>query len=150
MTTINERAIRQLYYFAEAKTEDLKAFADCYRDDGEFMDMSSGTVYRGKKEVPKTVSTFSKAFPDMHREIHDLNVIGDVVYVELMLQGTHNGPLVLPIGTILPTGRKMNATCFDVFRLIDGKVKLFTCYVETSMIFAQLGVLMHLEAALTH
>ena len=150
MATNNEQAIRHLYYVAEAKTEDLKAFADCYTEDGEFIDMSSGTTYRGKAEVPKTVAIFSKAFPDMHREIHHLNVVGDIVFVELTLQGTHKGPLVLPIGTILATGKTMNAPCCDIFRLVNGKVKLFTCYVEASMVFAQLGVFMNLQAALTH
>jgi ketosteroid isomerase-like protein len=150
MATNNEQAIRHLYYVAEAKTEDLKAFAECYTEDGEFIDMSSGATYRGKSEVWKTVAIFSKAFPDMHRDIHHLSVVGDIVFVELTLQGTHKGPLELPIGTILATGKKMNAPCCDIFRLVNGKVKLFTCYVEASMVFAQLGVFMNLQAALTH
>ena len=112
--------------------------------------MSSGTTFRGPNELWKTVAVFSKAFPDMHREIHNLHVLGDIVFVELTLQGTHKGPLELPIGTIPATGKKMNAPCCDVFRLSNGKVKLFNCYVETSAIFAQLGVLSSLQAALTH
>ena len=76
-------------------------------------------------------------------------MVGDSVYVELTLHGTHKGPLELPIGTILPTGETMSAPCFDVFRLEDGKVKLFNCYVESTVMFAQLGVLSNLQAALT-
>ena len=147
---LNEKAIRHLYYVAEAATEDLPAFIDCYTPDGKFVDMSSGTEYQGPNEVGKTVTIFSTAFPDMHRELHELFMVGDAVIVELHLQGTHNGPLVLPIGTIQPTGKTMNAPCCDIFRLVDGKVRLFNCYVEASIIFAQLGVLSNLEAALTH
>jgi predicted ester cyclase len=88
-----------------------------------------------------------EAVPDMHREIHDLHVLGDIVFVELMLQGTHKGPLELPIGTIPPTGKTMNAPCCDIFRLAEGKVELFNCYNEVSVIFAQLGVLSNLQAA---
>jgi ketosteroid isomerase-like protein len=148
MTTTNEQAIRHLYHVAEAKYEDLKAFVACYTEDGEFVDMSSGTTFRGPNELWKTVAVFSKAFPDMHREIHHLHVVSDIVFVELTLQGTHKGPLELPIGTIPPTGKTMNAPCCDIFRLVNGKVKLFNCYVESSVIFAQLGVLSNLQAAL--
>jgi ketosteroid isomerase-like protein len=146
----NEQAIQHLYHVAEAKTEDLKAFVNCFTEDGEIVDMSSGTTFRGRNEVWKTVAIFSKAFPDMHRELHKVFVAGDVVIVELKLQGTHKGPLELPVGTILPTGKKMDAACCDIFYLVDGKVRLFNCYVEGSIIFAQLGVLFNLQAALTH
>lgn len=148
MASTNEQAIRHLYHVAEAATEDLKAFALCYTEDGQFVDMSSGFSLRGRDQVWKIVSTFSKAFPDMHREIHRLDVVGDSVFVELTLHGTHKGPLELPIGTIPPTGKTMSAPCFDVFRLKDDKVTLFHCYVEASMMFAQLGVLSNLQAAL--
>jgi hypothetical protein len=34
----------------------------------------------------------------MHRELYELHVIGDVVVVELSLNGTHDGALPLPAG----------------------------------------------------
>src|SRR6266851_4046170 len=37
-----------------------------------------------------------------------------------------------------------------VFQLEDGKIKRFDCYPEGSIIFAQLGVLNNLDAALSH
>jgi hypothetical protein len=58
----------------------------------------------------------SYAFPDMHRELHAFYVIGDTAVVELALQGTHKGPLELPIGIIQPTGKKMTpraVMCFS-------------------------------------
>jgi hypothetical protein len=42
----------------------------------------------------------------------------------------------------------MDAPCCDVFELEDGKIKRFDCYPEGSVIFAQLGVLNNLDAAL--
>jgi hypothetical protein len=44
----------------------------------------------------------------------------------------------------------MDAPCCGLFELEDGKIKRFGCYPEGSIIFAQLGVLTNLEAALTH
>jgi hypothetical protein len=45
---------------------------------------------------------------------------------------------------------EMDAPCCDVFELEDGKIKRFDCYPEGSIIFAQLGVLNDLDAALSH
>jgi hypothetical protein len=74
---------------------------------------------------------------------------GNVVVVQLALQGTHDGPLQLPFGELPATGKHMDAPCCDVFELEDGKIKRFDCYPEGSIIFAQLGVLNNLDAALS-
>ena len=84
----------------------------------------------------------------MHRELYDVYVSGDVVIVELALQGTHDGPLGLPQGTLPPTGNRMDAPCCDVFRLKDGRIQLFDCYPSGTVILGQLGVLGNLGAVL--
>jgi hypothetical protein len=54
----------------------------------------------------------------MHRELYELYVSSnDVVAVQLALQGTHEGPLELPMGTIPATGNRMDVPCGDVFQL---------------------------------
>jgi hypothetical protein len=73
--------------------------------------------------------------------------VGTVV-VELALQGTHKGPLELPIGVIPPTGRKMNAPCCDVFQMTNGKITSFNCDPSGTVVLTQLGVLQKLEAVL--
>ena len=85
---------------------------------------------------------------DRHRELYRIYSDGNVVVVQLALQGTHDGPLQLPFGELPATGKHMDAPCCDVFELEDGKIKRFDCYPEGSVIFAQLGVLNNLDAAL--
>jgi len=46
------------------------------------------------------VEIYATAFPEMHRELYRFFSIGDIVVAELALQGTHKGPLQLPLGTI--------------------------------------------------
>jgi ketosteroid isomerase-like protein len=77
----------------------------------------------------------------MHRELYRFFVVGDTVIVELALQGTQNGPLEFPSGTIPPTGKRMNAPCCDVFRLKNGKIQSFNYYPSGTVILTQLGVL---------
>jgi SnoaL-like polyketide cyclase len=109
--TASEAAIRRAYQVAEDK--DVAAWVSCFTEAGTFTDESIGVTYRGPKELGRTVEIYATAFPDMHRELYSFYVVGDTVVVALALQGTHKGPLELPIGVVPPTGKKMNAPCFS-------------------------------------
>ena len=87
----------------------------------------------------------------MHREIYRMYDSGNnIVVVQLALQGTHLGPLNLPMGTIPATGKRMNAPCCDVFELSGDKIKRFNCYPSGSVVLTQLGVIHNLDAVLQH
>jgi predicted ester cyclase len=144
----NKEIIRRLYKLAEVK--DVQGFVNAFTPDGTFTDESIEVVYRGQ-DIAKTVEIYAAAFPDMHRELYQMYSVGDnIVVVELALQGTHLGPLTLPLGTIPPTGKKMNAPCCDVFEISGDKVKRFDCYPSGSVVLTQLGVIRNLDAALKH
>jgi ketosteroid isomerase-like protein len=145
----NEQIIRRLYELAEKV--DLKAFVDCFTPDGTFTDMSINVTYKGAEGplgLPATVANYAKAFPDMHREIFQMWALGDTVFVELALQGTHKGPLKMAEGFIPATGKRMDTPCFDVFQLVNGKVKSFHCYPSGTVVLSQLGVFGNLDAAI--
>jgi ketosteroid isomerase-like protein len=145
----NEQVVRKLYELAEVN--DYPGFVACFTEDGTFTDMSLGVTYRGPEELPTPGVVMAAAFPDMHRELYDLYLSGDdMVVVQLALQGTHEGPLEYPFGTIPATGKRMDAPCCDVFQLVDGKIQRFDCYPSGTVILSQLGVLTDLEAVLTH
>jgi ketosteroid isomerase-like protein len=143
----NEKLIRSVY--AVAETKDSKAFADLFTNDGYFYDVSAGIKYYGN-DIGKTVDIYAKAFPDMHRELIEFYVNDDenLVVVELTLNGTQQGPLELPVGTIPPTDKTMITPCCDVFHIVNGKVKSFHCYTAGTIMLGQLGVLGNLGAAL--
>jgi hypothetical protein len=142
--TTNEEIIRRLYQVAEVK--DVPTFIKLFTDDGYFYDVSAGQKYYGK-DIGKTVDIYALAFPDMHRELYNLYTSGDVVVVELSLNGTHKGPLALPAGTIPATGKEIHAPCCDVFHLVDGLVKSFHCYTAATILLGQIGVLGNLGAS---
>ena len=78
----------------------------------------------------------------------DLSHPGNPQSSQLAAQGTHPGPLHLPQGMLPPTGKRMDAPCCDVFRIVNGKIQSFNCYPSGTVIFAQLGVLSNIEAAI--
>ena len=143
----NEKLIRSVY--AVAETKDSKGFTNLFTKDGYFYDVSAGVKYYGN-DIGKTVDIYAKAFPDMHRELIEFYVKDEenLVVVELTLNGTHKGPLELPVGTIPATGKVMQTPCCDVFHIENGKVKSFHCYTAGTIMFGQLGVLGNLSAAL--
>jgi ketosteroid isomerase-like protein len=145
----NEQVIRTLYSLAEGNSKDTSKFVSQFTDDGYFYDVSAGKKYFGP-DIGVTVDVYAAAFPDMHRELYSLRSFADHVLVELSLNGTHKGDLVIPAGTIAPTGKVMRAPCCDVFRVKDGKVFSFHCYVAVPILLEQLGIFMNLQAALKH
>jgi ketosteroid isomerase-like protein len=147
--TRNEQVVRTLYSLAEGNAKNTSGFVSQFTDDGYFYDVGAGKKYFGA-EIGLTVDVYAAAFPDMHRELYSLRTFGDHVLVELSLNGTHKGGLVLPAGTIAPTGKEIHAPCCDVFRVKDGKVFSFHCYVAVPILLEQLGVFMNLQAALKH
>lgn len=142
----NEQIIRKAYQIAEDK--DIQGWVAAFTEDGTFTDESVGAVYRGPDQLGHVVEMFATVFPDIHRELYQMYSTGDIVVVQLALQGTHLGPLSLPAGTIAATGNRMDAPCCDVFELVDGKIKRFDCYPSAVVILSQLGVIGNLEAAL--
>ncbi len=135
----NEKLIRELYHLAEATSKDTARFVSLFADGGYFYDVSSGKKYYGP-DIGVTVDVYAAAFPDMHRELYSLYVYENVVIVELSLNGTHKGDLVTPAGTIPATGKEIHAPCCDVFRVENGKVTSFHCYLAATIIQAQLGL----------
>lgn len=134
----NETIVRNAYGRAEVK--DIPGWDNAFTQDGTFTDMSTGITYRGET-LGDLVEIYATAFSDMHRELYRFYLSNDVVVVQLALQGTHDGPLVLPTGTIPSTGRRMDAPCCDVFELVNNKIKRFDCYPSGTVIMAQLGLL---------
>jgi ketosteroid isomerase-like protein len=126
----NVAAVRNAYAVAERK--DLEGWIDLFTPDGVFVDNSVGATYRGRG-LADPVRNYGTAFSNMHRELYRIYVDGNVVLVQLALQGIHDGPLQLPFGELSATGKQMDAPCCDVFELEDGKIKRFDCYPEGSI-----------------
>ena len=148
MALDSEQIVRQAYKIAEDM--DMAAWVAAFTEDGTFTDESIGVTWKGPAELPVQVENYHRAFPDMRRELHHVYVSGNIVVVQLALQGTHLGPLKMPAGTLPPTGKRMDAPCCDVFELEFGQIKRFDCYPEGSVILTQLGVIGNLSAALEH
>jgi ketosteroid isomerase-like protein len=143
MTTDTEALVRRAYQLAEGDVLDAKGFIDLFAEDGVFTGVG-GTAgeesYRGG-QLGDVVVWMGKLLPDVHRELHRVNVLGDVVAIEVSIQGTFLGPFETPAGVIQPTGARVDIPTADFWYVRDGKIKEFRCHLGFATFFAQIGVL---------
>jgi ketosteroid isomerase-like protein len=140
MTHDNEAIVRHAYHTAEGNVLDVAGFVGSFAEDGVFNDVVGQESYRGE-QLGEVVLRMGKLLPDVHRELHRVTALGDVVAVELSIQGTFRGPLETPAGIVQPTGAKIDVPTADFWYLRDGKIETFNCYVGYSTMFAQMGLL---------
>jgi ketosteroid isomerase-like protein len=149
MTTDAEALVRRAYHLAEGDVLDAQGFVDLFAQDGVFNGIGGVTgqeSYRGQ-EVAGLVVWLGKLLPDIHREFHRFNVLGDVVAIELSIQGTFLGPLETPNGVVQPTGAKLDIPTADFWYVRDGKIQVFDCHIGMTTMFAQMGVLPDFKSA---
>ncbi|OKJ13922.1 nuclear transport factor 2 family protein [Kitasatospora sp. CB01950] len=148
MTTDTEAVVRAAYHAAEGPVLDVQGFIDLFAADGVFNNVVAGESYRGAHLGDQVVFMGALA-PDIHRELHRLHVMGDVVAVELTIEGTVTGPFETPAGTVHAGGARLSIPTADFWYVEGGKVKEFNCYVGVSVMLAQLGVHPDFASAVT-
>ena len=146
----NEAIVRHAYHTAEGSVLDIAGFVGSFAEDGVINLGHSGRgdhrqaggqqTYRGE-QLGELVLSVVRQFPDVHRELHRVTVLGDTVAVEVSIQGTFLGPLETPAGIVQPTGAKVDVPTADFWYLRDGKIEMFNCYVMVNTMLAQIGVM---------
>ncbi|MFI2486809.1 ester cyclase [Promicromonospora kroppenstedtii] len=138
MTTKSEEIVREAYRLAEGDVLDGPGFRALFTEDGTFNDVPNGLTFRGD-QIPQALAGLASAFPDIHRELAGVHAMGDVVAVELRIQGTHRGGFPTSAGEIPPTGRRIDVPTADLWYLRAGKIETFNCYNAANVWLAQLG-----------
>jgi hypothetical protein len=135
----NLAVVLNAYYVAQGATLDVDAFINDFTKTGIFNDEVAGKSYTGTA-LGSVVIGMADVFPDVHRDLKTITVSGDVVSIELSIDGTFEGPLQTPAGTLKPNGAKIDAPTADFWYLHDGKVQKFDCFVGYTDMYAQMGV----------
>ncbi|GAB7040179.1 MULTISPECIES: ester cyclase [Catenuloplanes] len=143
----SEEVVREAYRLAEGDVLDGDGFRALFAEDGTFNDVPNAQTFRGE-QIPQALAGLASVFPDIHRELLDVHVLGDVVAVELRIQGTHLGAFPTPIGDIRPTGNRIDVPAADLWYLRAGKVVKFNCYNAANVLLAQIGAAPDFRAAI--
>ena len=139
----NLAVVLQAYHDGEGASLDPQGFRDLFAEDGVLNgigDVEGQTSLRGA-QLSGLITFLAQFLPDIHRELKEITVSGDVVSIELSIQGTFLGPFQTPAGVIQSTGAKIDFPTADFWYLRDGKVEVFDCHIAFTTLFAQLGIL---------
>lgn len=133
-----ERVVRSFY--DAFNSHQLDRAAALIADDGEWLDVPSGTVYRGPSGYLDFDRGFITPLPDARVEILNVVAAGDTVVTEFLGRGTHDGPFVGPNGaTIAPTGNKVELAMIEIMQIRDGKISRARSYYDAMSLLRQLG-----------
>ncbi len=136
--TSNAEVVREAYRLVEGSVLDGEGFLALFAEGGTFNDVPNSLTFSGE-QIPQALAGLAGAFPDIHREVLQMHVAGDVVAVELRIQGTHLGGFPTPVGEIPPTGRRIDVPAADLWYLREGRIETFNCYNAANVWLAQLG-----------
>src|SRR6266508_3047052 len=139
----NLAVVLRAYHDGEGDSLDPQGFRDLFAEDGVLNGIGGvedQTSLRGT-QLSGLIVFLSKFLPDVHRELHRVNVLGDVVAIEVSIRGSFLGPFETPAGVIQPTWAKVDFPTADFWYLRNGKVEVFDCHIAFTTLFAQLGIL---------
>src|SRR6202044_1702154 len=109
-------------------------------EDCEVTAIPFNQTLRGRPGLRQWNELWTGAFPDARVEITGLVATDNAVVVEFTGRGTQTGPLVGPLGTIPPTGKKAEFQLCDVLEVQDGAVRRVRSYFDVATLMRQLGV----------
>ena len=95
-----------------------------------------------ERQVAKEYNAvFLVACPDLHFEVQRTIANGEVMVYQWLASGTQTGPLVLPTGTIPPSGRHAIIPGVLITTIKQGKIVREETYWNQVELLAQLGIM---------
>jgi steroid delta-isomerase-like uncharacterized protein len=118
---------------------DLEGFLKNQQPDVEFR-IPGGITLLGREAVGQYIQLMWTAFPDVTLSFGDQVLGDDSAATEVVMSGTHTGPLNTPNGTIPPTGRSINLRSLSILRFEDGRIASERNYFDQFDMLKQLGL----------
>ena len=93
------------------------------------------------KDATAFAMTWLKAFPDGKMKVRSEILSGPWIVQEILMEGTHTGPLDGPMGSIPATGRKVAGYGVQLLRIEAGKIAEARIYFDQLDQMNQLGLI---------
>jgi steroid delta-isomerase-like uncharacterized protein len=125
-------------------THDLDGLAKVYASDAVAYDPMYPEPLRGREAIKKDSADFFRAFPDLRFEISNIIEKDDGLGAgEVLMTGTHTGPLATPTGgEVPPTNKRIELKGAAFVRLNgSGEIVEERRYYDVGTILRQLGVI---------
>jgi len=94
---------------------------------------------QGADQLVQAYQGWKQALPDGKGKIKNAFASGNQVTIEVTWEGTHNGPLVGPGGTIRPSGKSISVPGAQVITFQGDKIKELRQYFDLLTLLQQIG-----------
>ena len=119
---------------------DPVAMANLYAEDAVVFE--AGEVIRGRKAIQEYLESMVMAFPDFKIEFLTVIPSGNHIAFEMLVRGTHTGPMRTPEGEIPPSGKKVEFKAVWIGRISpEGLIEEDRSYYDTAEFMRQLGLM---------
>jgi steroid delta-isomerase-like uncharacterized protein len=135
---------QQLEAFGKGDWATYKSFIT---DDTVYDEEATQRIATGPDEIVQVAQGWKAAFPDGRGTIKNIVATGDAVVAEIVWEGTHKGTLQGPMGTLPPTGRRVNVAAVQVVRFDNGKIRELRHYFDLLTLLSQIGAAPRAAAA---
>lgn len=143
MSVESNKAVVRRAYEEGMNTRSMGVVEECFTPD--YVAHFPGVApIRGRDALEALLAAFFEAFPDIVFRVDDLIGEGDRVVARWSADATHSGVFRgFPPRTrgVEPTGRKVNFSATDIYRMVDGKIAEEWNTLEQLDVLHQLGVL---------
>ncbi len=129
------RRVYQL--FSEDKFDQV---LDLVQEDVEAVIVPFGMTFNGRSGFIDFMKGWKNAFPDLVIQVSNQVATDDQVVSEITAKGTHNGPLQTPTGAVPPTGRPVDFTVCEVWKVKNGRMAALRNYQDAASLMRQLGL----------
>ena len=137
MATREQDTVNRMYEALNA--HDAEALARFYSDDCEVI--APPGELRGREAVRALAQTYWNAFSDLKWRTIDQHASGDTVVTEEILEGTHDGALVLPEVAMPASGRHLSTRVCEVARVRGDEIVSLHLYWDNVAFLGAVGAL---------
>ena len=137
MGTTEQDVVNRMY--EALNNHDPAELSRYYSDDCEIV--APPGELRGRDAVCALAETYWNAFSDLKWRTVGQYASGDVVVTEEILDGTHDGALVLPEGSMPASGRHLSTRVCEVARVKGGEIVSLHLYWDNVAFLRGVGAL---------
>ena len=137
MTEVKDTAAR---FVAAFNAHDDKTLNTLHAEHIKF-EAPGGFKATNANEATAYAMRWLKAFPNGKMTVHSEIVSAPWIAQEIVMEGTHTGPLEGPTGTVQPTHKKVVGKGVQILRIENGKIVEARIYFDMLDQLTQLGLM---------
>ena len=106
-----------------------------------YQETGTGRRIQGVDAYVQLCQGWKQTFADVAGTVHRTVASGDTVAQEITWEGTHTGPLVGPLGTLPPTGRRAPVPATMWYKIEGGSVREIHHHLDLLTLLQALGAM---------